>query len=379
MYSTIEKRNIGIDIIRGLCILAVILLHLNIQFGFTKTFLKEIIPKGLFRLFFWSGYYGVVIFFTLSGYLITQSILRRWGSLSKIDLKIFYWFRFSRIIPLLVLIVSMLSILHLVNINGFIINPEQVSLLRAIVAVLTFHINWLEIKVGYLPANWDVLWSISIEETFYLFFPLICLFLKKDWHFFFVLILCLAISPWARVYLFEGNELGDKNHLAYLDSISLGCMSAITIQHLSLKTGIKQVFGLLGIILMVLILYFRSFIYKSGISVLGIDVTILSVGTAFILLYLHNTNTQLKKIRILGWLESMGKYSYEIYLTHMFVIIFGVQVFKYFRLNESHLIPFSLLLIFISYFLGKVVFNYFSQPINLRLRKRYPMKKENIL
>lgn len=372
--NNITRRNTNIDMIRGLCILAVLLLHLNIHFALTKTFLKEILPKNVFTLLFWSGFYGVVIFFTLSGYLITNSILKKWGSLSNIDVKTFYWLRFARIIPLLLLILFVLSVLHLCNIEGFIINPEQTSLFRAIVSVLTFHINWLEIKVGYLPANWDILWSISIEETFYLFFPLICyLFLKKDWNFIFILILFLTISPWARIHLFSGSELSDKNHLAYIDSIALGCFSAIISAKSILNKKLKITLLTIGIMMTVSILYFRSFVYKLGISKYGIDVTILSTGIAFLLLFLHNTNHQTVYLK---WLENMGKYSYEIYLTHMFVLILGVKFFNHLQLNENWLIPFCLTLIFLSYLLGKIVFNYFSEPVNIKLRKNWTVKND---
>lgn len=165
--------------LRGFSILFVILLHLNIHFGFSDTYLKEELPKKLFSFLFWNGFYGVIIFFTLSGYLITSSIIKKWKDLSKIELKTFYWLRFSRIMPLLVLLLIVLSILHITDVQGFVINSERTSLSRAIFSALTFHMNWLEIQVGYLPANWDILWSISIEETFYLIFPIICPLPKK--------------------------------------------------------------------------------------------------------------------------------------------------------------------------------------------------------
>lgn len=138
MKNKSSKRNIGINVLRGISILAVILLHLNIHFRYTGTFLKEILPKKVFTLLFWSGFYGVVIFFTLSGYLITNSILKKWNSLYKINIKTFYWSRFARIIPLLILLLFTLTILHLTNTEGFIINSDQVSLGRVIFAALTF-------------------------------------------------------------------------------------------------------------------------------------------------------------------------------------------------------------------------------------------------
>ena len=368
--NRIEKRNFGIDVIRGLCILAVVLLHLNIHFGYTNTFIKQAIPPKVFSLFFWSGYYGVVIFFTLSGFLITNTIIKRWGTLSKVNLATFYWFRFSRIIPLLILLLTVLSILHLFKVSGFVINEEQTSLWRAVFAALTFHVNWLEIQVGYLPASWDILWSISIEETFYLIFPVVCLFLKKDWHFVIVLILFLLVSPWARTNLYIGNELADKNHFAYLDSIALGCMSAIVATRLTFAKWMHLAFLLIGLAMVVLVVYFRGFVYKSGLVESGLNISILSFGIALILIWLHENHQsgKQKKFRAFNGLRRMGVYSYEIYLTHMFVVLAGVKIFKYFEFGANWLIPFALLIIFVSYLLGSLIHNYISEPINLWLR-----------
>ncbi len=347
----------------------VTLLHLNIHFGLSNTFIRDILPWEIFRLLFWSGFYGVVIFFTLSGYLITNSVIKKWGSLKNISVKTFYWFRFARIMPLLLLTLTVLSILHIFKVDGFVIDADKTSLSRALIAALTFHMNWLEIKVGYLPANWDVLWSISIEETFYLSFPLICFFfLKKDWKFIFVLVICLLISPWARTHLFVGNELADKNHLAYLDAIALGCFSALVASKAIVKGNLKLFIFILGSIMVTLVLLFRGIIYKNGIVELGLDITILSVGVSLLLLFLHNANYNLSLFK---WLENFGKYSYEIYLTHMFVIIVGVKFFKYLELNDNWIIPFGLLLITLSYALGKLLFEYFSEPVNMKLRQKW--------
>jgi len=376
LNEKIKNRNKGIDILRGFSILFVMLLHINISFGFSNTFLKEVLPKKLFSFLFWNGFYGVVVFFTLSGFLITSSILKKWGSLSKIELKAFYWLRFSRIIPLLVLLLIVSSILHITNIYGFVINPEQTSLSRAIFSVLTFHFNWLEIQVGYLPANWDVLWSISIEESFYLFFPIICLFLKKEWQFIIILVLFLLLSPWARTQLYIGNELADKNHLAFLDSIALGCMTAIIIKKVTFPKWLNWTFLIVGWLMTILIFVFKSFVYKTRIVDLGLNITILSLGISLILFWMHENHLSRKEnnYRILNWLRNMGVYSYEIYLTHMFVIIFGVQIFKNLNLSTNWLIPYSFLLILISHILGKIIFHKFSEPVNIWLRKKWTSK-----
>ena len=174
------ERNVGVDLLRGLSILFVVLLHINIHFALSDSFLKAWLPAKLFNVFFWSGYHGVVVFFVISGYLITASSIKRWQSLDRIEVKTCYLIRAARILPLLLVLVLLLSLLHLLGVSGFTLNTNSVSLGQAVFSVLTFHMNWLQINVGYLPANWDVLWSISIEEMFYVFFPLLCFVVRRE-------------------------------------------------------------------------------------------------------------------------------------------------------------------------------------------------------
>ena len=368
----IHKRNIGVDILRGVSILVVILLHINIHFGLKNSFLAEALPPKLFSFLFWNGFYGVVIFFTLSGYLITSSVLKRYGSLSEINLKQFYWFRFTRIMPPLIALLMVLSTLHLTGVSGHVINPEKTSLLRAVFAVLTFHFNWPEIQVGYLPANWDVLWSISIEECFYLFFPIVCLFLKKDWQFVFILIAFGIISPWARVELFPDSELAYKNHLASIDAIAIGCMTAILAHRFSFPRRWNLIFLLLGTALVVLVTFFKGIVWRTGIAPIGLNVTLLSIGISMILLWLHQRQKSgmQKDYLAFRWLRKMGEYSYEIYLTHMFVVIFAAQQIRRQKLDESWFIPLLLVCVLICYLLGWIISSQFSEPLNKKLRKR---------
>lgn len=114
--ENISNRNHIIDLFRGISILFVILLHLNLQVKFSDTYLGSLLSKEWYRFFFWSGYYGVVLFFVISGYLITTTSLKRWNSLLHIPITTFYWFRFARIMPLLILLILILSLLHLLAI-----------------------------------------------------------------------------------------------------------------------------------------------------------------------------------------------------------------------------------------------------------------------
>ena len=174
MNSGSSGRFDGIDVLRGVSIVAVVVHHINIHMGASESVLAKALPRQVAATLFWNGANGVTVFFAISGFLITTMAIRRWGALSQVRIADFYRLRFARIVPLLVALLAVLSVLHLARVPWFVINPGRSTLPRALLAAATFHINWLESQRGYLPPNWDVLWSLSVEEVFYLFFPLIC-------------------------------------------------------------------------------------------------------------------------------------------------------------------------------------------------------------
>ena len=169
----------GVDVLRGLSVLLVVLHHIHLRFKFNKYPVDDVLPETLNQVLFWSGYYAVITFFVISGFLITRLSIRRWEALGSIHAGRFYGMRMARILPCLLLILLVLSVLHFLEVQGFVMNPEKASLGRGLFAALTFHMNWLEGQRGWLPGAWDVLWSLSVEEVFYLLFPLVCLAFRK--------------------------------------------------------------------------------------------------------------------------------------------------------------------------------------------------------
>lgn len=373
------RRNAGIDILRGLAIFSVILLHVNIRVPFSGTFVGRSLPDEIYKILFWSGYYGVCIFFVISGFLITTSSLNKWGQLTNISQKGFYGMRFARIIPLLVILMIILSVLHLYGIKGFIINSKQTSLWKAVFAALTFHINWLEIKTGYLPGSWDVLWSLSIEEVFYLFFPLIWFFIRKEWHFLFLVVVFLVISPFARTTWFQeyGFDEPDRNHFAYLDAISLGCLAAIISRRVNLKKKHMAVLAILGWGLMGLVLFFRRIASELHLGQTGLNVTVLSFGTAMVLIQMQKRTESGRQIawKWPGLFRFFGKNSYEIYLTHMFVVYVMFEIYKRYQFSGEWAWTLYITTILLSGLLGELVARYISNPANSYLREQFKAKR----
>ena len=156
----------GIDLLRGAAIFFVLMNHVNMQMLFAKVPYLRGMPAQLVYTLVWNGQLGVQMFFAVSGYLITSTSMRRWGALGALKVREFYWLRFARIAPLMILLLCVLSGLDLAGVKHFVVESETGGLGRALVAALTFHINYLEATRGYLPGNWDILWSLSVEEMF---------------------------------------------------------------------------------------------------------------------------------------------------------------------------------------------------------------------
>jgi peptidoglycan/LPS O-acetylase OafA/YrhL len=364
--ATSVQRWQGIDVLRGLSILAVVLLHIDGRIPFAWSGIGSHLPRAVSRVLFRNGYYGVKIFFVISGFLITSNILRRWGALDRVDLKAFYRLRFARIMPCLLTLLAILACLHALHLSGFVIDPRRTSLARALFAALTFHLNWLEIHVGYLPANWDVLWSLSVEEVFYFAYPILCRYLPKRWLLAGVGLALVAAGPFARTSWAHGNELAeDKAYLTGFDCIAIGCASAVASHVWTLSTKQRRIIHWVGVLLLVQVSVY-SLIPGLRLGRMGIDVTVLALGAALVLLALDSDAPKVAWTAPLAW---FGRNSYEIYLTHGFVMVLGAQAFHAVG-SSANMVPFwHAAMIGASGLLGWATAKYFSEPFNRRLRR----------
>jgi peptidoglycan/LPS O-acetylase OafA/YrhL len=364
------SRNPGIDLLRGLSIVFVILNHIGLRIPLKKTMLADVLPTWFLSRLNYNGYEAVFVFFVISGFLITGNALQRWGGLERIDLRAFYARRFARIVPCLLALIVVLSALHLLAVPDYIINRPGQSLPGAIWATLGLHLNWYEGHTGYLPGNWDVLWSLSIEEVFYIGFPLLCLLTRRRWVLVPLLALLALSMPWTHAVL-RGNEIWqEKAYLPGMSAIAIGVLGALLASRswtLPLRAII--LLGWLGAIGLMAATIDGAQMWQ----LLRDGYMLLLALSALCLLLACEQRQRLggwHTWRALDWLRSWGRLSYEIYLTHMFVVTPVVWLFRFGGSNFRLGLLWYLLTLPLCWLLGRAVERWLSTPCDRWLRRR---------
>jgi peptidoglycan/LPS O-acetylase OafA/YrhL len=361
----------GVDVLRGLAAMLVVLLHIRIRFPINGYHVEPFLPEGVRTVLLGSGYHSVICFFVISGFLITRLSLRRWGSLHQISPVAFYGLRAARILPCLLLVLAASSALHLLDVWPFVIQPERGTLGGALFAALGFHVNWYEGRHGYLPGTWDVMWSLSVEETFYLLFPLACLALRRPVPLFVAMLPLVIIGPFNRVWLAGDVPWDDYAYLSCMDGIAFGCLAGWLSERRPLDRPRARLAMAAGVAAVLLIIVFRKTASALGLPATGTNVTVLEAGMALVLLAMASGVGNGVFARGTSLLQAIGRCSYEVYLTHMFVIFGAFHVFRalFGREAPQAAYPVSyVIMLVLSVLLGHLVSRWYSEPANRALR-----------
>lgn len=362
-------RNPGIDLLRGLAIVLVVFNHLGLRMPLEKSALAAVLPAWLLNRLNWNGYEAVYVFFVISGFLIAGNALRRWGSLAAIDARAFYARRFARIAPCLLALLAVLSALHLLGAQDYVIHRAGQSLPGALLAALGLHLNWYEGRTGYLPGSWDVLWSLSIEEAFYLGFPLACLLLRRRALLVPPLVLLALSLPWARAAL-HGNEIWlEKAYLPGMAAIATGVLGALLADACQPPQRTVAMLGWLGALGLGAVLLDGWAMWhwlRDGYML------VLTGSTLCLLLCFRWRAGEgaASPLRGFGWLRSWGRMSYEIYLTHMFVVFAVLRAYRAWDGDLAHGWLWYLPALCLCWLLGSGVERWLSVPCERWLRTR---------
>ncbi len=320
-----KVRRTDIDSLRGISVISVVIYHFN-------------------DLIFPNGYLGVDLFFVISGFVITKSVLNKIEK-KKFSFIDFYIKRIRRILPafLSVLLITLIA-------SSFILlSADLKRYTESLIASLSFISNfyfWL--TGGYFSTNDQLkpllhLWSLSVEEQFYLFFPILIFFsfkfLKKLKIFIFI-ILTVSIASFILNFLFLKNT--DAVFFLFPARIwefGIGILFA-SLPSLKIKNAFLETMYLLFAIFLI------SFNFFYIIDFLP-DSTLMCLGLGLILFKSVNNKNILFNIFKFKPLVFIGLISYSLYLWHWPVISY----FKYINmdyLSASQIITSSILIFTIS-------------------------------
>ena len=293
-----------IDGLRALAVVPVVLFHASIP-GFN------------------GGYVGVDIFFVISGYLITSIILNdlQKERFSFVD---FYHRRAKRILP------ALLTMLLVTTIVAYLVLPPKLLQMysQSLVSVVTFSSNvYFYSRNGYFDVASEELpllhtWSLSVEEQYYIFFPLLVFFMwryKRAWlpH----IILLIGITSFLLSnYLVYKNAIAPNFYLIFSRAWELlsGALLAIYLtQSATCSHSSKQLWSFAGLLMVIasITLYQQSTPFPSVFSLLPVGGTLLIIRFA-------------DKSTIVGQLLSqksivyVGLISYSLYLWHQPIFAF---------------------------------------------------------
>ncbi|MFK5893273.1 MAG: acyltransferase family protein [Pseudomonadota bacterium] len=341
-----------IDGLRAVAVLAVILYHID----------KTLIP---------GGFVGVDIFFVISGYLISLHIFKDLNKKS-FSLVEFYRRRIKRIVPAMLVVIAITLIL-----TQLIFRPEDAekvaeSSLWSLLSLANVYF-WLYQDTSYFAAASSELpllhlWSLGVEEQFYLFWPLILMLLYriKQEKYFLVLSVCVAVFSFLLAEYMYNNAPSFVYYMlpTRAGELLIGAISThIVMRHGAIEINLKVV-QFLAVTGFVLIL--GSLVLLSEDNVFpGFRAIPPTIGAALLILSGHYGRSWAAYVLQLKPMVWVGVISYSAYLWHWPILAF-------YRYSQPEMTVFSGTVIFLStMILGWISYLYIECPTRRSLGSAY--------
>ena len=316
----------SIDSLRALAVLAVIIYHIDVNY----------LP---------GGFLGVDLFFVLSGYLISSLIIKEYKKMGTLNLYNFYMRRARRLLPAVYFMITV-CLVFMVLFNGVLLRKSHLDAVFGYI----YSSNWWYIfhKLNYFDSfgaqsPFKHLWSLAIEEQFYMLFPLIFLIFNRrkkeegkgpslNKNFLYIVLGLILISLITHILLFDINNINriyfGTDTRAF--SLLVGVVGALLypMDKLSNPTNSKEnlaysVVSIISISILITIMFYtteyNTWLYRGGfllVAVLGL-IIIISSG---------KQHTFISKALSFKPIVFIGKISYSLYLWHFPIIVLTTPV-----------------------------------------------------
>lgn len=310
--STAAARFAHVDAMRAVAVVLVVLGHAG---------LGDVIPGGS----------GVTIFFAISGFIITNLLLKEKVRTDGFDLKAFYTRRFLKIFP---------PFLAVIAIPTLIVAFFEEVRWDLFASQVLFYFNWIYMTNGDagLLSGSGVVWSLSIEEQFYIVFALVWIATVGSRYYVKILTTIAAVcavTPLAIRCLIAATDFS-HSRVYYgtdtrIDAIAIGILAALVYFKLKNKVGaptrwvkLQRFLERDAVLVVASLLYFSSLLIRDDVFRETLRYSMQSLAAALVILYglqapkgpttLRKTFNALANLRIV---QTIGLASYSIYLVHL--------------------------------------------------------------
>ena len=324
-----------IDSLRAISVLGVIIYHSKIYF--------------FGELFFQGGYFGVDIFFVISGYLITSIIyedLRK----NQFSLKKFYIKRCRRIFPALIFTILISLLLSWYSVMPVSFIEYAKSIIYSLIFVSNYYFYFSGLEYGAVSGLLKPLlhtWSLAIEEQFYIIFPLIFIFGFRKFRKNLILYLgiLLFVSFITAIYYsnfdpkFNFYFIGSRAWELLIGSLLFLLSYKSNLQIKTTYSNLSTFFGLL--------LIFISFQFNYDTNPTPNLNTVLPLLGASIIIFTFKKEGFLNLLFVNKFVLKIGLISYSLYLLHYPIFAF-VRANRIAHSNIDYFVV-ALIIFFLSY------------------------------
>ena len=295
----------SLDGVRALAVLLVFFAH---------SALDKVVPGGL----------GVTIFFVLSGYLISTLMRIELAQRGSLDIRGFYLRRLLRLMPPLLIVVALAALLSALSLIDGEFTPS--GLFSAVFYLGNYHV--IAHDFNGMPGGIGVVWSLAIEEHFYLFYPPLALLLlrvgRAGLSATVLSLLCALVLAWRCWLVFHGASVEYVSMATdtRVDSILVGCMLALWHNPWLDPVAAPSRRQTAAVATLSVAVLLGTFLYRDEVFRLTARYTLQSVAIAA-LLYLAVARADHWPFR---WLSArplvyIGQVSYTIYLSHHMILL----------------------------------------------------------
>ena len=364
----------NLDGLRFFCFLAVFLFH---SFHTDYDALRDTpIYQFIKRDVFGNGNLGVNFFFVLSGFLITYLLIIEKDTIGKIDVKNFWMRRILRIWPLYYFCVFF----------GFVIFPQLKLFFGQTpnetahpIYYLTFLNNFDFINTGLPDSSvLGVLWSIAIEEQFYLVWPLLLGLLPvRGYPYFFVLTIAGTILFRSMVYQLPNHHVILEHHtFSCIGDMTMGALGAYLVLKGRLREWVERV-PKAGVLLLYLVFaalfFFRDEFFYHDNFLRVIERPVMAVVMLCIILEQNYARHSLFKMSQFPRISRLGQITYGLYCLHFIGILITTTITRRLHFNTELWQVFivdTTVALTLTILIAKVSYKYFEKPF-LKIKDRF--------